>query len=150
LKSKGSIGRYVYGRPRRRTAVLVRQRVIRVAMATTVFMLSASAVWAANGPPPTASPSDETTTTEATTTSVDSTTTTVADTSTTEASTTTTTVVETSTTTVPDTTTSTPTTTPTTPTTGQACKPGWGYGDTNHCHSGPPGLTKHQNAGKRH
>ena len=20
-----------------------------------------------------------------------------------------------------------------------ACKPGWGYGDVNHCHSGPPG-----------
>jgi hypothetical protein len=19
------------------------------------------------------------------------------------------------------------------------CKPGWGYGDKNHCHSGPPG-----------
>ena len=21
------------------------------------------------------------------------------------------------------------------------CKPGWGYGDDNHCHFGPPGLT---------
>jgi hypothetical protein len=20
-----------------------------------------------------------------------------------------------------------------------SCKPGWGYGDKNHCHSGPPG-----------
>ena len=20
------------------------------------------------------------------------------------------------------------------------CKPGWGHGDKNHCHSGPPGL----------
>ncbi len=20
-----------------------------------------------------------------------------------------------------------------------ACKPGWGYGDTKHCHTGPPG-----------
>ena len=61
------------------------------------------------------------------------------------------TVVDNTTTSVDDTTTSTqaPTTTssrsplqtmtvPTTPTT-EACKPGWGYGDTNHCHSGPPG-----------
>ncbi len=31
------------------------------------------------------------------------------------------------------------TTVPETPTT-MPCKPGWGYGDTNHCHSGPPGL----------
>ena len=22
------------------------------------------------------------------------------------------------------------------------CKPGWGFGDKNHCHSGPPGLEK--------
>ena len=29
---------------------------------------------------------------------------------------------------------------PETPTT--MCKPGWGYGDTNHCHSGPPGHVK--------
>ena len=29
----------------------------------------------------------------------------------------------------------------TTPTTAP-CKPGWGYGDRNHCHSGPPGLNK--------
>ena len=25
----------------------------------------------------------------------------------------------------------------------QPCKPGWGYGDKNHCHSGPPGQRKH-------
>ena len=31
----------------------------------------------------------------------------------------------------------TPTVTPTPP-----CKPGWGYGDKNHCHSGPPGQLK--------
>jgi hypothetical protein len=24
----------------------------------------------------------------------------------------------------------------------QQCKPGWGFGDTNHCHSGPPGQLK--------
>jgi hypothetical protein len=36
-----------------------------------------------------------------------------------------------------------PTTVPQTPpTTGGACRPGWGYGDKNHCHSGPPGLAK--------
>jgi hypothetical protein len=28
----------------------------------------------------------------------------------------------------------------TTTTPPSACKPGWGYGDKNHCHSGPPGL----------
>jgi hypothetical protein len=29
------------------------------------------------------------------------------------------------------------------------CKPGWGYGDTNHCHSGPPGLmNKHHGHNK--
>lgn len=43
------------------------------------------------------------------------------------------------------TTSSTSTTTTTLPsdtstTTSVPCKPGWGYGDTNHCHSGPPGL----------
>ena len=26
------------------------------------------------------------------------------------------------------------------PATSVPCRPGWGYGDTNHCHSGPPGL----------
>lgn len=25
------------------------------------------------------------------------------------------------------------------------CKPGWGYGDKNHCHSGPSGLTHNHN-----
>lgn len=25
-----------------------------------------------------------------------------------------------------------------------ACKPGWGFGDRNHCHSGPPGLVGKQ------
>ena len=24
---------------------------------------------------------------------------------------------------------------------GANCRPGWGYGDRNHCHTGPPGLT---------
>lgn len=26
------------------------------------------------------------------------------------------------------------------------CKPGWGYGDKNHCHSGPPGLSENVGA----
>jgi hypothetical protein len=41
--------------------------------------------------------------------------------------------VESTTTTVPETTT----------TLAPSCKPGWGYGDKNHCHSGPPGLVGH-------
>lgn len=28
------------------------------------------------------------------------------------------------------------------------CKPGWGWGDKKHCHSGPPGLKKFHNAFK--
>ena len=28
------------------------------------------------------------------------------------------------------------------------CKPGWGYGDKNHCHSGPPGQKNKQSHGK--
>lgn len=31
------------------------------------------------------------------------------------------------------------------PTAGE-CKPGWGYGDKNHCHTGPPGEL-HRNGG---
>ncbi len=30
----------------------------------------------------------------------------------------------------------------TTTTAQQECKPGYGYGDKNHCHSGPPGQNK--------
>jgi hypothetical protein len=40
-----------------------------------------------------------------------------------------------STTTVPDMTT----------TSAPACKPGWGWGDKNHCHAGPPGLATPDN-----
>ena len=29
----------------------------------------------------------------------------------------------------------------TSPITGP-CRPGWGFGDKNHCHSGPPGLNR--------
>jgi len=41
----------------------------------------------------------------------------------------TTTTIKTTTTTIPKTTTT-------------VCKPGYGYGDKNHCHSGPPGQNK--------
>ncbi len=66
------------------------------------------------------------------------------------------TIVDTTSTTVEDDTTSTTmaddttsTTVAETPTT--TCKPGWGYGDTNHCHSGPPGQAKgDENAGAQH
>ena len=30
----------------------------------------------------------------------------------------------------------------TSPITSPLCKPGWGFGDKNHCHFGPPGLEK--------
>lgn len=30
----------------------------------------------------------------------------------------------------------------TAPITGADCKPGWGFGDKNHCHSGPSGLNR--------
>jgi len=41
-------------------------------------------------------------------------------------------------------TTETTTTESTTSTTSTQCKPGHGYGDKNHCHSGPPGHSKHR------
>ena len=37
--------------------------------------------------------------------------------------------------------------------TGDPCRPGWGYGDTNHDHGGPPGQGKGAaggNTGKPH
>jgi hypothetical protein len=91
----------------------------------------------------TVAPTTTTTVAPTTTTTVaPTTTTTVAPTTTTVAPTTTTTVAPTTTTTrVPTTTTVAPTTTTTTPT-AAACKPGWGFGDKNHCHSGPPGLQR--------
>ena len=36
----------------------------------------------------------------------------------------------------------TPVTTTTTTTTASGCKPGYGYGDKNHCHGGPPGRAR--------
>ena len=61
------------------------------------------------------------------------TTTTVAPTTTTVGPTTTTTVAPTTTTVAPTTTTT---------TTRGPCRPGWGFGDRNHCHTGPPGQMK--------
>ena len=49
------------------------------------------------------------------------------------------TLAATTTTTVPTTTTTVPTNITTVPV--EDCRPGWGKGDKNHCHAGPPGLT---------
>ena len=39
----------------------------------------------------------------------------------------------------------------TSPITSPLCKPGYGFGDKNHCHSGPPGQEKNDNAnGPKH
>ena len=101
-------------------------------------LLSGGSAWALSGGVAQLADIDETTTTSfddsATTTTTsfdDSTTTTSFEVSTTtttsfDGQTTTTTSFENSTT-----------------TTVAACKPGWGYGDKNHCHSGPPGKQKH-------
>ena len=112
----------------------------------------------------TAAPTTTTTTVAptTTTTAAPTTTTTAAPTTTTTAApTTTTTAAPTTTTTAAPTTTTTaaPTTTttvaPTTTTTGEPvttttsvvglCKPGYGKGDKNHCHSGPPGASSGSN-----
>jgi cytoskeletal protein RodZ len=119
----------------------VRRRVLRLASATAAAVLSGGVAWAASGVPvPTLAPvhssvdsttsSTETTSSEPPTT-VEETTKTVAETPTT--------VDE------PPTTVQEPTTTslPEAPKSSE-CKPGWGYGDTNHCHLGPPGLNKKQ------
>ena len=74
-----------------------------------------------------------------TTTAAPTTTTTVAATTTTGAPTTTMTAAPTTTTTAGPTTTTTAGPTTTTTTVPKPCKPGWGHGDKNHCHSGPPG-----------
>ena len=52
---------------------------------------------------------------------------------------TTTSVNESTTTSVEDSTTTTSFEGQTPTTVAGACKPGWGHGDKNHCHSGPPG-----------
>jgi hypothetical protein len=127
--------------------MLTRRHVVAIVSGTALLALSTGGVaWAGSegsGPKAGAHVSEAD---DATTTSADMTSTTVGDTSTTLPEDTSTTTVEVGeTTTVPETTSSVaPTTTiPSSPTTvGQPCKPGWGYGDTNHCHSGPPGLAQ--------
>jgi hypothetical protein len=120
--------------------MIARTRLLRVSVVTVAVVLSGGAAFAvAGGATPDNRPSfvDEVTTTSSEL-STSTTAETVVDTSTTTTSfgdTTTSTSVETTTTTVESTTTSTlPDTT--------GCKPGWGYGDKNHCHSGPPGQAK--------
>jgi hypothetical protein len=38
----------------------------------------------------------------------------------------------------------------TSPLTSPLCKPGWGFGDKNHCHSGPPGQEKDNHVNNSH
>jgi hypothetical protein len=142
--------------------MLGRQRTLRLAVATAVMLVSGgtAAAFAATGGLPGhtagvhATEVTDSSTVDPTTDSTavdDSTSTTVEDdsTSTTVADDTTSTTVEddtTSTTMADDTTSTTVAETPTT-----VCKPGWGYGDTNHCHSGPPGqATGDENEGAQH
>jgi hypothetical protein len=96
-----------------------------------------------------------TTTTGATTTTIPVTTTTGATTTTIPVTTTTgatTTTIPVTTTTVGPTTTTTVGQTTTTTTVPAECKPGWGHGDKNHEHCGPPGLANKpaaQKSGKK-
>ncbi len=103
--------------------------------ATIAALLSGGAAWAASGSVvlPNHRAVHATDVTDSSTTG--STDTTVGDTSTTD---TTDTTVDDTTTTLEAGPTDAPTST-TVPST--ECKPGWGYGDENHCHSGPPGLS---------
>jgi hypothetical protein len=127
--------------------MLARTRLMKVSVLATAAVLSGGAAWAVSsgaGASPSVSGADEevTTTTSAdgsTTTSFDDGTTTT--TSFDEGTTTTTTFDEgtTTTTTFDEGTT---TTTTTAPDGSETCKPGHGYGDKNHCHSGPPGQNK--------
>jgi hypothetical protein len=89
----------------------------------------------------TAAPTTTTTVAPTTTTAAPTTTTTVAPTTTTAAPTTTTTVAPTTTTTAGETTTTTAGETTTTTAPPRTCRPGFGFGDKNHCHTGPPGTT---------
>ena len=126
--------------------MLGRMRALKVAAATAGALMSGGAAWAASGavvtPVGHVHAADVT---DSSTSSTDVTDTTVADTSTTATTDTTSTTVDM----VDDTTTTTiesdtPTTLPAAPATTvpEQCKPGYGYGDTNHCHSGPPGQNK--------
>jgi hypothetical protein len=126
--------------------VIGTERAVRLAVSiAAAAVLSGGSAWALSGG--LTNPSDSRSHSHAPATST---------TESTSASTESTVIVDTTTSTAnedttPSTTTAPPTTTPqavdptttTTPALGtQACKPGWGYGDTNHCHSGPPGQNK--------
>jgi hypothetical protein len=116
---------------------LARQRTFLVIAG--VAILSGGTAWAAGGVPhPSFIEQADVDDTSTTSTTVDDSTTTTVDDSTT------TTVDDSTTTTVDDSTTTTTVDDSTTTTIVAAeCKPGWGHGDTNHCHSGPPGQNKH-------
>lgn len=129
-----------------------RRRIVQLTAATVGALLSGGAAWALSTSAPSLS-SSRVHASDVTTGVSDTTDTTVVDPSTTVSTDTTSTTDTTDTTPTTDESTTTSTTdssTTTVPTTGTTvCKPGWGYGDTNHCHSGPPGLThKPQNHGK--
>jgi len=118
-----------------------RRRLLAMLAAVAAAMLSAGGAWAASGHP---SPfahglvggADVTDSSSSSSSSE------VTDSSSSSSSSTTDTEVHDDTTTSsvePETSSSVPEEGPKAP--GQ-CKPGWGYGDKNHCHSGPPGLNK--------
>jgi hypothetical protein len=130
--------------------MLARQRMLALGSATLVALVSGGGAWAAtNGSTGGQHSTQHVHTadiTDSSTSSTDSTDTMVTDSSTTSSTDTT----DTTDTTVGDSTTTsmtqgndttTTSVAPTTPT-SQPCKPGWGYGDKNHCHSGPPGQNK--------
>jgi hypothetical protein len=112
--------------------MLARQRALKLLSALVVALLSGGVAWAAtdavDGSPADAPPESTTTVSEAPTTE---------STSTTVESTTTTTVADEPETDAPET-----DAPETEEPAADECKPGWGHGDTNHCHSGPPGLSE--------
>lgn len=134
--------------------MLSRRRMLVTACCTATMAVSSGVAWAATAPPArprvvdmadpgttassstvdvnTTGPDGTTSSTETTAPDATSTTTAPADTTTTTGDTSTTTDAPTTTTTSPASSST---------TIAPVCKPGWGYGDTNHCHSGPPGLT---------
>jgi hypothetical protein len=127
--------------------MLARTRLIKVVSVSAIALASGGVAWAGTTIAPASAahnhrvsvadatdPSTDSSTIDTTTTDASSSTE-VTDTSTTIEDTTTTTADSNTTTTMGETTTvpSEGTTVP------SACKPGWGYGDKNHCHSGPPG-----------
>jgi hypothetical protein len=127
--------------------MLGQQRALKLLSALVVALLSGGAAWAATGGDLPV-PSDPTTdSTVVTTTTDSSTTTTEAPTTTEEPTTTTSTTAEPSDTDEPE-----APKTPDAPSDSTDCKPGWGYGDKNHCHSVPPGLSdaQHERTGTDH